>query len=579
METSNSEWKIAEKVPSEIKSAFPELSEIVLQILWNRGITTQEQIDSFLGPDYSRDIHDPKLFSRMGEAVDRVFLALQKNETITIHGDYDADGVTGSAILFCSLREIMRKMGKDESKLNCFLPHREEDGYGLAIKTIDHLLAHEKPNLIVTVDCGISDKPAIDYAKSEGIDVIVCDHHTLPEVIPDAILIHPLLEDKYPSKNLSGGAVAFKLACALYKEAEIKGLGSFDGQEKWLLDLVAISLVADCIDLRQEARALEKFGLVVLNKTKRFGLRELIKTSRTSFGEIDTHAVGFRISPRINAAGRMDHANIAFKLLVTEDENEAIELASVLDKHNTNRQKLTEEMFEYAKKCVAEDKSVPVIAVKQSWPAGLLGLVAGKMTHEVHMPVFAITDKSGVYTGSGRSVEGFDIMNAIESVKDLFSKFGGHSQACGFTIEGSAKFDEFKIRIKEYFAKNFNSDNLRRVINIDSEIKLQDLSHKLATDLEVLRPFGSANPEPVFASKGLMVLLAQTVGKDNKHLRLMASDPTLRANAKFIGFNMGRMAERIRPGAFIDAAFTVQSRQWNGSSELELKLCDVRQIK
>ncbi|MEK7452539.1 MAG: DHH family phosphoesterase, partial [Patescibacteria group bacterium] len=309
------QWLFAESAPADFFTQFPNIHPVLLQLLYRRGMKTQEQFDIFFGPDWNRDTCAPSSFRNMTTAVQRVFDAFLKGEDITIHGDYDADGVCGSTVLITTLRDISRALKFDESKIDYYIPHRELEGYGFSTDTAKELKG--KTNLIITVDCGISNKPAIDLAKSFGIDTIVCDHHTLPagrqgmpkELPESAILIHPLVPgETFLNKHLCGTGVAFKLASALIDEARSRGAAFPHGHEKWLLDLVAIATVTDMVPLVGENRVLEIFGLLVLNKTKRPGLRALIEIAGGKIGELDTTSIGFQIGPRLNAAGRMAHA-------------------------------------------------------------------------------------------------------------------------------------------------------------------------------------------------------------------------------------------------------------------------------
>ncbi|MEK7160758.1 MAG: DHH family phosphoesterase, partial [Patescibacteria group bacterium] len=349
---STKKWVVAETPPAEFIAAHPELPAIIAKLIWNRGLRAPEQIEQFLNPEYTKDILDPFLFNDMEKAVKIIFGCIAANKKIVVHGDYDADGVCASVIIISTLK----KLGAPDVEV--FLPHRETDGYGLNINTVK--LLHEKgAALIITCDCGISNTTEITEAKKLGMQVIVTDHHAMPAVFPPAdAIIHPLVPgEKYPDKGLAGGGVAFKLAQALLQrfkpvplpEGDYRGVGvqSLEAFEKWLLDLVAISTVGDMVPLVGESRTLVRYGLTVLNKTKNLGLKKLLIEAGLADENgkpkknYDTHTIGFQIAPRINAAGRMDHANVAFALLMAEDNGEAENLAKQLNKNNVDRQKLT----------------------------------------------------------------------------------------------------------------------------------------------------------------------------------------------------------------------------------------------
>ena len=380
-------WNVLAPPPSEFLENHPELPPTVATLLYHRDITTQEQIDEFLHPDYSRDVHDPFLFKDMEKTVRRLFEAIEKGEQITIHGDYDADGVSASVILTDTLKVLGAK------HLDVYLPHRETDGYGLNTNTIEHL--HEKgTKVIITCDCGISNKKEVELANEKGIDVIITDHHSIPAELPPAFaIIHPKIEgETYPYRDLAGGGVAFKLAQALLKahhqtHETLPDGQSHDGFEKWLLDMVAIASVADMVPLIGESRTLTKYGLIVLNKTKRIGMQKLLLEARilaedgSMSKEIDAIMIGFRIAPRINAAGRLDHANTAYQLLATDDPTEAVDLAWQLDQSNDERRKITDEYVKEAVAQVEKDQmDNPVLfAFGKHWQTGVVGLIASRL--------------------------------------------------------------------------------------------------------------------------------------------------------------------------------------------------------
>lgn len=569
-------WIVAEKAPAEFFTQFPELHPVLLQLLFNRGMKTQEAIDVFLGPDWSRDTCAPNLFKHMQQAVERIFCALENHETITVHGDYDADGVCGSTVLVSTLRDISRALMFDESKINYYIPHRELEGYGLSIETVAQL--KDKTNLIITVDCGISNKPAIDLAKSHGIDTIVCDHHTMPKELPDtAILIHPIVPDEtFPNKFLCGTGVAFKLASALYDEARTRGATFPHGQEKWLLDLVAIATVTDMVPLVGENRVLEIFGLLVLNKTKRPGLRALIEISGGKFGTLDTTSIGFQLGPRLNAAGRMKHANDALELLIEEDELVAVEKAIKLQETNKSRQVRSDEMYKEAKELLGDATDVRcIILAREGWSAGLVGLVAGKLMNEFNVPVFIFGKDGDYYVGSGRSNVIVDLMPALHAASAHLEKYGGHPQACGLSVCGDENFERATFIMRQTIETAIQSTDLSPTIVVDAEIKLDDISWELVEGIEKCKPFGIGNPPPVFAARGVTVVGLSTVGADGKHLRLTIQSPT-RKILKMIGFSFGFHIETLHPGDVIDIAFEVSINEWNGNRELQGRIVDLR---
>lgn len=569
-------WVVAEPVTEGIRAEFPELHPVVLQILFNRGVKTQEEIDVFLGPDWSRDVHDPHVFMRMGDAIARTYQSLEKGEMITVHGDYDADGVCGAVLLMSTLRDICRKLNFDEKQISVYLPHREKDGYGLNPKTIDHLKDHEKTKLVITVDCGISNKVAIDHAKDLGIDSIVCDHHAMPEELPDAILLHPQAPgETYPNKKLCGTGVAFKFATAMIGEAQNRGATFPEGFEKWLLDLVAIATVTDVMPILEENRTLEKFGLVVLNKTRRPGLKELIRIAGIKDKDVTTWNIGFQIGPRINAAGRIRHALDAYELLMSEDDLHARVLAEQLNMTNTERQGISNAVYAEAKGQVTDlvEKKI-LFAVGEEWPAGVVGLVAGKLTSEFMVPSFVITKQNGEFVGSGRSIFGFDVTAAMHKASDVLKKFGGHPEACGMSCVSQENLDQFiKIMNQEaeaYFSTNDASPRL----NVDAELTLDQIDWDMLEKLNLLQPHGEKNPMPLFVSRGVRVADMSAVGSNGKHLRL-----TIKENIKYqkmIGFRFGEWVQRLSIGDKIDVVYEAGVNEWNGRKDIQLRLVDLK---
>ncbi len=569
-------WIVADPIRDEVMQQHTDRHRVLLQLLWNRGQQTHEEMNAYLSPDWNRDSHDPKLFLQMEAAVRRIFDAFENAQVMTVHGDYDADGVCGSALLVTVLRELSRLGGFDEKKITFYIPHREKEGYGLSIETVDQLATETKTSLIVTVDCGISNKPAIDHAKSLGIDTIVCDHHTMPQELPEqAILIHPLVPGEiFPNKHLCGTGVAFKFACALYTEARSRGLAVADGQEKWLLDLVAIATVTDVMPLTGENRVLETFGLTVLNKTRRVGLRKLIEISGGKFGSLDTTSIGFQIGPRLNAAGRMSHATEALHLLIEEDENKATHLAMQLHETNQDRQRLSQQIYLEAKKQATEQLSSKLIVVVGDWPAGLVGLVSGKLASEFHLPTYTIGKTEELYVGSGRTVGTFDVTSALHAASAHLEKFGGHPQACGFSIRGDEQLEKAIVVLRAFAQTNVDEAELIPKRAIDAEIPLEEIDWKLFEAIESCRPFGQGNPEPLFAARGVSITSYSTVGADGKHLKLTVQSPHGKIFPA-IAFGLGELADTLSIGDVVDIAFRVQMNAWNGNKELQLQVVDV----
>ncbi len=585
-------WIIAPPPPQEFLNEHPELLANIAQLLWNRGLRTQEQIDEFLNPDYLTDLHDPFLFNDMEKAVAIIFDCIKNDKKIVVHGDYDADGVCAAAVIMLCLK----KLGATNTDI--FLPHREIDGYGLNSRTVQ-FLKDGGTDLIITCDCGISNTEEITLAKNLGMQVIVTDHHAMPAVFPPAhAIIHPLVpKEKYPDKTLAGGGVAFKLVQALLKRhQEISTTPLFpDGQshesfEKWLLDLVAISTVADMVPLTGESRTMVSYGLMVLNKTRNRGLKQLlisaglVNENGESKRTFDTHTIGFQIAPRINAAGRMDHANAAFKLLMAETEAEATELAEQLSKSNVDRQKLTEQLVLQARYQIVkqqQEKNPILFVLGEGWSTGILGLIASRLKEEFYKPTLVMGLNNEIITGSGRSVPGFNMIETLKTIPEFFQKFGGHPQACGFSLKSPEILENFKKTMLEKATAGCADLDLTPQIHIDAKIDLDEINWKLYDLLEKFAPFGQANEEPMYAAYRLTVMGVEPVGQDGKHLRLMVKHNS-HVVRKTIAFGFGD-AERhpanwkvnLKPGDIINIAFTVGVNEWNGNRELQLVVEDI----
>jgi len=563
-------WQVKNKISDEIKNEFPKVNSIILQLMHNRGLTKQKEIDEFLNPDYEKDLHDPFLFRDMDKAVKRIEQAMVGGEKLLVYGDYDADGVCSSVVLY----EIFKKLDLDTE---VYLPHREKEGYGLNMGAVEYIIKQEV-KLVVTVDCGVSNKEEVKKLQEAGIDVIILDHHHPPEKLPEAFAIvdAKIKDDKYPFFELAGVGVAFKLVQALVKRGKLK-----EGQEKWFLDLVALATVADCSDLIGENRALVKWGMVVLNKTKRLGLVELIKAVSRKLGKIDTHVIGFQLAPRINAAGRMNHANAAFKLLISDNIEEAEKLALDLNRENVDRQKLTERILEEANaqigKFDSKDKLIFVADICEgSWPPGVVGLVAGKLVDLYQRPALVVGRNSeGKLIGSGRSVLDFNIIEAVAEASDFLTHYGGHAGACGFTIKSEEDIEKFKEKVGAVAKEKLSDSDLRPVLEIDTEMEMGDITWEFYENLENFEPFGEMNPKPRFLANGLEVAGMMGVGDGAKHLRLIVNQGEVK-NRKTIGFGFGEWCSKLKVGDKVDIVFEVEADEWNGARELQVRIVDLR---
>lgn len=566
-------WKLLEPT-------FPP--NLIEALLSHRGVEKSDH-EAFLNPDFNEHTFDPFIFTKMKDAVSTIFSAIENKEKITIHGDYDADGVSGSSLLYLAIEEIAEELGL-ELNLDVYLPDREKDGYGVAMHTVERL-AEEGTSLLVTVDCGIANVAEFDRAHELGMKVVICDHHQLAETVPGhAIIIHPLAPgESYPNKHLCGTGVAYKLAAALFEEARQRGAGFAVGYEKWYLDFVAIATVTDVMPILGENRALERFGLTVLNKTRRQGIKQIVEFSRSEMGSIDTQAIGFQIGPRLNAAGRISSAEIAFKALTSKTEEEARGHAEELERLNRQRRAISDRAYKEALKMVHDqlrqadegitEQPMAIIVSSDHWNPGIVGLVAGKLVTEFGLPAFALTKVGDHYVGSGRTAGGLHLVEAMNSAGDIYIKHGGHPQACGLSITPE-KLTDFQEAIQKFAHTFFNGTAPMPELHVDADLPLSEISFDLLASLEKLRPFGEGNREPIFAAHGVLLESADAIGKDGKHLRLLAA--TEAGTIKGIGFNFGHLLDELEPDRPIDVVYRPSINEWNGRRELQFELIDLK---
>lgn len=584
-------WNLLPPAPQTFLDEHPELPSTVANLLYHRGIITQTQIDEFLDPDYSKDIHDPYLFRDMEKATERILQAITNQEKITIHGDYDADGVSASVIL----SDTLKILGAEN--VGVFLPHRETDGYGLNKNTIQKL-KDEGTSLIITCDCGVSNAPEIELANNLSMDVIVTDHHAVPDKLPPALaIIHPKVPgETYPDKGLAGGGVAFKLMQGLLKKHRENNTTLPDGRtheafQKWLLDMTAIASVADMVPLIGESRTLTKYGLIVLNKTKRIGLQKLLLEARlleengTTKRELDADTIGFQIAPRINAAGRMNHANVAYNLMTTKDPLEAAELAAELNKNNQDRQKVTEDLVKESIRQANEQTDQPILFILGTgWSTGIVGLIAGKIKEKYYKPTIVMAENEEI-TGSGRSIEGFNLIEAIQKIPEFFYKFGGHPMACGFTLKDKTELENFKTALIKIFNESTAEIDLKPSLAIDAEIDLDQVNWELYDILNKFKPFGQANEKPKYLARNLTITGLEPVGKAGKHLRIMVQHNSHKIR-KTIGWDLCNennghctdWSKELKKGDKIDLVFEIDVNQWNGNRELQLTIVDLKKV-
>lgn len=564
-------WQIAEPISQEFSASFPEIDTVLLQLLWNRGLKTQAEIDEFLNPDWVQDVHDPYLFRDMRKAVECIYETIGAKQKIAIFGDYDADGVSASVILSDSLK----KLG---AEVEIYLPHREREGYGLNEGAIKYL-TEKGAKLLITCDCGIANVTQVAAANTAGFKVIITDHHQPQDTLPKAhAILHPGLPgETYPWKYLSGGGVAFKLVQGLlkYEGCHLSERES-EAHEKWLLDLVAISTVADMVKLQGENRTLTKYGLTVLRKTRRLGLQKLIETAGLRFDALDAHSISFQIAPRINAAGRMDHANAAYALLCSDNSEQATDLARALNLTNTERQKLTDEMFTVSKEQIGERREGRyfVYSFSPTWQLGMVGLVAGKLVQEYGLPAITMCQQGEKISGSGRAgVGGFDLAAALSSCRELLTSWGGHKEAAGFSMPKD-NYEKFLEALTHEAVRQLKGVDLQPTIAIDALLNFSKADWSLLDHVQKLEPTGQTNHSARFASLGLRVAELTPVGSAGQHLKLVLEGDGVQR--KLILFRQGETGVQLVAGDIVDVAYQVGVNEWNGNRELELKVVDIK---
>lgn len=572
--------RVKPAAPESFFEQFADLPRLTLQLLWNRGITEAAEIETFLAPDYERHTHDPFLFRDMRQAAERITKAASSAEKITVFGDYDADGVCGAAIM----HEFFNKAGVLH---DVYIPDRSRESFGLSIRKIKDF--HEAgTKLLITIDCGVTDYDEIELANSLGIDVIILDHHLVPPKWPRAFAIidHKREEETYPEKVLSGAGLAFKLTQALIRSEKFQVA---PGWEKWLLDLAAIAAIADMVPLSGENRVLVSYGLKVLRKAKRIGLRQLFAAKVRNPADADTETISHFIAPRINAASRMEHASLAFDLLTTKSEEEAGWLARRLEEKNEERKKVMETVIEEVKDSLQKN-GVPgvIFSGSSEWPAGVLGLAASRLVEAYDRPVFLYAMNDELVKGSCRAPKGMNVVELMTGAGGLFSDFGGHTLSGGFSI-----LPENIVPLKEKLegaGAGLNAGAGPVGIEAEAELSLDDAGEVTFELVKALEPFGQGNPRPLFLIRNVKIADIRRVGADGSHLKMKLGPRYIgaiyfRAPLEALGENKtsasnglpltGRAGENgFKIGDTIDVMAELSENVWNGSRNIELRLID-----
>lgn len=557
-------------VSEEIDKALSRYEPLTRALLAVRGITSETDAERFLAPDYERDTYDPFLLKGMEQAVERLQQAKRSNEHVAIWSDYDMDGIPGAVVLWDTLKHL------GYENVVHHTPHRNKEGFGLNSAGLMKL-KEDGVTLVITIDCGIGDVEQVAWANKHGIDVVVTDHHLPNGSIPPAVaVVNPKQAGcAYPEKMLCGAAVAFKLSQALLARTQGE---ERNGWEKWLLDMVGMSTVADLVPLVGENRVLAHFGLIVLRKSRRPGLQALLRKARTRQRVLTEDDIGFSIAPRINAASRMGHARDAFELLATNDEGEAGRIAHQLEQTNNERKGYVAAMAKEIKSRIAklgEPKEVIVMG-NPDWKPSLLGLVAGSLVEQYERPVFLWgKEESAVIKGSCRSDGSVNVVEMMAASKTSFIEFGGHAFSGGFAVEQQHIHTLEEALITAYKEVRTSPDNASRFI--DAELSLEDVTWDLYRTVARLAPFGEGNPKPVFLFRSVQPAQVRTFGKAGEHLELVfdrVMEEPLKAMTFFASPDSFEVP--LSPDSSFDLVATLEESTFRHPSELRLRIVDVK---
>jgi single-stranded-DNA-specific exonuclease len=560
----NKLWQIAAPLPPEVNSNLQGYPAILRQILYNRGFTTHLEARAFLEAQAVAGT-EPENLLGMHAAVDRIHYAIQKGETIAIYGDYDADGVTATALLTLFLRAL-------GGLARPYIPNRFDEGYGLNTEALEVLKA-EGVQLVITVDCGIRSPEEAAYARSLGLDLIITDHHHPGSELPDAVaVINPKQPgDSYPDKNLAGVGLAYKLAQALARRENSAGITAADADN--YLDLVALGTIADMAPLLGENRALVRAGLRAIQVPSRQGLMALSGVARLVPANISAADIGFMLGPRLNAAGRLDSALAALSLLITNDVQEAGYLAQLLENQNRERQQVTRDIQADAERRAFADglDTLLLFAADPEYNPGVVGLAASRLTDQYYRPAIVACQGPDYTRASCRSIPEFHITQALDECADLLIHHGGHAAAAGFTVR-TADLDELIGRLRQLANDKLTGLDLRPTLHADALTTLSEMRPELLNHLKHLEPTGFSNPQAHFVTRDLKVVRSKTVGKDASHLKLAVTDGKITFDA--IAFRQGQWANQMP--ARIDLMYTFEMNEFNGQQTLQLRVRDLK---
>ena len=557
----NKKWQIFQANKEEVEKLQKNfnINKLLATILVNRGITEKNQIEKFLNPKRS-DFYNPYGMPDMEKAVDRIIKAIENKEKIIIYGDYDVDGITSITVL----KSFLLERGANVTE---YIPNRLEEGYGLNKKAIEYI-ARQKNQLMITVDCGISGIDEVAYATKLGIETIVTDHHESGSELPKAIAVVDAKrkDNTYPCRNLAGVGVVFKLIQAISMK-----IGLEEKEFLKYLDIVCVGTISDIVPLTDENRIIVKLGLKLIEQTRNLGLRSILQIA--GYSKIDSSTISFGVAPRINACGRMGHQEEALKLFLSKDIKEINELTQKLNDYNKLRQDTEKSIYTDAVEQIEKNglaNKNTIVLMGKGWHHGVIGIVSSKITELYFKPSILLCEEDDIGKGSGRSIPGFDLYEALTECKDFIDRFGGHSMAVGINIKKD-KFEEFKEKF-EQIAKEKHVDEIIPILNIDAQISLDDISKEMVESLKELEPYGEANKMPLFAFKNLKIDSIRALS-GGKHLRLTVKDNKNMVNA--IGFNLGELANDYKIGDRIDLVGNLEINSFNGVDNIQINVKDV----
>ncbi len=558
------------QIEAQLAVQFPDCPSIA-RLLVLRGMKTPEDVRDFFYPSLSQ-LPDPFLMRDMKKAVERLNQALGAKEKVLIYGDYDVDGTTAVALVYRYLRRFY-------SNVEYYIPTRDDDGYGISVQGIDY--AHSiGVSLIIVLDCGIKAVEEIAYAKSKGIDFIVCDHHVPDDVLPDAaaILNPKLVDDKYPYKDLSGCGVGYKFMQGFAKSNGIDNMYDLENS----LDLLAVSIAADLVPLTGENRILTHYGIKRLNTNPCAGLRSILRLCRLTKKEITISDIIFKIGPLINASGRMQSGQESVELLITRSSAAAYEITKKIDKYNQSRKELDRNITEEANAIIENHKEEmgskkPIVIYNHDWHKGIIGIVAARLAELYFRPSVVLTySHDGLVTGSSRSVRGFDIYTAIKQHRDLLENFGGHTNAVGLTLK-EENIPEFKRRLEEYVEAHIETEQVTPSIDVDCELGFDEINDSFMKYMKLFNPFGPGNQKPVFMTRNCIDAgSSKLVGKKQEHIKLDAIDQKSGKMMNCIAFTMGEYFERIKNKEPFDIIYTIEENHHRNMVSIQLLIKGIR---